>query len=554
MNFRSTPECVRSIGRAFGLVALGLSSLLSHSSAAAIRDITDKFSILLCRSSDSAAPQNMAYWRGFLADRTAGGVASYWWETSLGTYDLGRSDLRGWYVVPKTTAEWRALGSTSAKIKACIDAAAADTTNAYSIPSGNRVLVISHPGVGTQASGNSALVGSDANTGTIAHEAGHALGLVHSYSNDFGYLNAWWAERGEYDDPWDAMSWALGFPVATPFGAAPAWLSGPTLDSLGWLPRSRVITAGSDGKRSATYTLAALTHPEVSGALMLRVPFDIEDPQHYFAIEFRQRDSWDASLPADAVLIHEVTKVYDTGGNYKGHAPRLYRDLTRSDKPPLDAVIMPGLIIRTINIDPAAHTAQVSVVNEFVQRCQQPYVWREITAGDLVCVTKADRAAIKLENQNSASNMLPDGGCKQGFAWREAQPPDILNDYGGDLVCVSQAVRDREQANNAAHANRTNPSRLTYGPNTCKPGLVWREVDEWDYVCVTPQERTMVQQQNQAGPARTSPSGGAFGPDTCLPGFVWRDAFVGDHVCVTGNERTLAAVQNSVRQQRWITP
>lgn len=520
---------------------------------AAIRDLTDRFSILLCRSSDSTPPaQDMAYWRDLLVNRGAGGLASYWWENSLGTYDLGQSALRGWYIVPKTTAQWTALGSTANKIQACIDQAAADMANPYTVPAGNHVLVIAHPYVGIQASGRNALVGSDSNIGAIAHEAGHALGLIHSYSNDLAYQNIWWAERGEYDDPWDAMSWSLGFPIPTRFGAAPAMLSGPTLDFLGWLPRNRIVTVGADGQRAATYTLAALSHPEANGALLLRIPFDPDDPQHYFTVEFRQKDSWDANLPADTILIHEFEKVFDNELKYKGHAPRLYRDLTKSDKPPLDTVVMPGLMIRTISIDLASHTATVAVVNEWSRRCLRGYVWREIIPSDLICVTPQDRTASRKESTDSASHAFPDGQCRQGYTWRDLFPPNFGEEYPGDLACVTEAQRMREHGNNSAHSGRVNPTRLTFGPNACKAGFVWREVDQWDWVCVTPTERSGARQQNTAGPSRRSPSGGPFGPDTCLPGFVWRDAFTGDHVCVTPAERAATSAQNSVREQRWI--
>ena len=81
------------------------------------------------------------------------------------------------------------------------------------------------------------------------------------------------AAIGEYDDPWDAMSWANSYVATTPFGYAPTALVAPHLERMGWLPRSRIAVHGAGGASETTYTLAATNHPEASGALLVRVPF-----------------------------------------------------------------------------------------------------------------------------------------------------------------------------------------------------------------------------------------------------------------------------------------
>lgn len=97
-------------------------------------------------------------------------------------------------------------------------------------------------------------------------------------------------------------------------------------------------------------------------------------------------------------------------------------------------------------------------------------------------------------------------------------------------------------------------SRLAYGPDTCKPGFVWREAVPDDHVCVPPAERDSAAQQNREAASHRLPNGGPYGPDTCVQGFVWRDAFSGDHVCVTPAARQQAANDNAQGPSRRVAP
>jgi hypothetical protein len=97
-------------------------------------------------------------------------------------------------------------------------------------------------------------------------------------------------------------------------------------------------------------------------------------------------------------------------------------------------------------------------------------------------------------------------------------------------------------------------SPLTYGPDTCKPGFVWREAVPDDHVCVTPATRDAVKNQNLTADRNRTTGGGAHGTDTCLAGFVWRDAFPGDHVCVTPDARQQALNDNARVASRRVAP
>jgi hypothetical protein len=88
--------------------------------------------------------------------------------------------------------------------------------------------------------------------------------------------------------------------------------------------------------------------------------------------------------------------------------------------------------------------------------CIQGYVWREAAPGDNVCVTPAVRDATQAQNANAVQNRDPNGAygsnsCKQGFVWREA--------FDGDVVCVTPDVRAATKADNAAAASRKQASQ-----------------------------------------------------------------------------------------------
>lgn len=81
--------------------------------------------------------------------------------------------------------------------------------------------------------------------------------------------------------------------------------------------------------------------------------------------------------------------------------------------------------------------------------------------------------------------------CINGFVWREAR--------AGDRVCVTPAVRERTQRENARAPSLVDPAG---GPYACLRGYVWREAFDGDTVCVTPQTRGETLEDNRMAPAR----------------------------------------------------
>ena len=349
------------------------------------------------------------------------------------------------------------------------------------------------------------------------------------------------------------MAWANSYRATTPFGDAPSGLVAAHLDRLGWLPRSRAIVHGFDGAVETTYTLAAINHPEAAGALLVRVPYDPGDPYRYYTVEFRRQDGWSAGIPADVVLIHEVKRNRDAGGNLTGpQIAWLQRDLSRPDKAPAQTLDANGVRITVVSTNAAANQAVVRVRSEMSGRCLMGFVWREAGPNDRVCVPPAERTETREENRLADSRRQPGGGpwgpdtCRQGFVWREA----YLNDH----VCVPPPSRTRARASNAAAASRGNAARTVFGPNACRQGFVWREADNFDWVCVTPAVRQRTREENALADSRRQPGGGPWGPDTCRQGFVWREAYPNDHVCVPPPSRTAARDDNAQASGRLAIP
>jgi hypothetical protein len=132
--------------------------------------------------------------------------------------------------------------------------------------------------------------------------------------------------------------------------------------------------------------------------------------------------------------------------------------------------------------------------------------------------------------------------CKQGFVWREA--------VADDHVCVTPATRSEAAKENALGASRREPRGGADGPDTCRQGFVWRGAIPSDHVCVTAEVREATAAENRLKNERIPPPAPPKGSDTCKQGFVWREAVKDDHVCVASEIRSAAAKDNSLAASR----
>jgi hypothetical protein len=489
------------------------------------------WSFLLCKFSDSPTPpNNVNYYHNLTINSGTKGLDDYIKSISYGQADLSGSVVHGWYTEPHTLAYEQGLSNRWQRVQDCIDAAAASATDPYVPPAGQRIYVITSPGVDLAGWENTAAIGGDdVALPEIAHEFGHGVGLEHSWSNDVTWKDASWAGGGEYDNPWDLMSAANVYVDPTgDFGGGPPDLDGHHLDEMGWVPKSRILTLGVDGILSRTVTLAALTHPEASGYLLARIPFDSTDRFHYYTLEYRTPDSWDAGIPASIVMINEVKN----NGSY--YQTTLIRQLGSfagtGDGPPVQSLSVNGVNIAVKGT--SGNTAMIEISTQFALNCAQGYVWREASPIDRVCVTPATRTATAADNAQAGARHEPNSTtCNQGYVWREAYP--------GDVVCVTPATRAQAKTDDAEAYAHVNESLVSYGPNTCQQGYVWRDGDDYDYVCVSGATRSQTAADNAAAGGRH-----VANSDICLQGYVWREAWPNDHVCVTPATRAEAAADN----------
>jgi hypothetical protein len=471
-----------------------------------------------------------------------GGLNDYWSDVSNRGVNLQGSVVVGWYAEPFTIAQAQAR-DRGQRYQDCIDAARYAPADPYTPPGGQLVAVITSPGIDLFGmDGVGAFLPVDVDLGGMTHEVGHGLGFNHSFSDDPDFRDAPWAQIGEYDDQWDIMSFANTFSKSTPnYGFGGPALNGVHSDRMGWIPRDQILTFGANGVSYGTVQLVPL-YGSAAGTKLIRIPFDPGDLFRYYTVEYRTKSSWDSSVPADIVMIHETRQHSD--GQYYSY---LLRDHTGA-RSPVQSLNANGVTINVDSINPVTHQASITISTAMTDRCLQGYVWREADASDHVCVTPAVRTATAQDNALASARRNPNGGpygpdtCLQGYVWREA--------FGGDHVCVTPAVRTRTAQENSAASSLINPARIAYGPNTCSVGYVWREADSMDYVCVTGSIRDETRFENLLAPFRRSPTGGPYGPDTCLIGYVWREAFPGDHACVTGNSRSQAAEDNKHAHER----
>lgn len=271
------------------IFALVSASPSSASSASVVGNTP--WAVLLCKYADSSAvPMTKAQAITTFTQPGNASMYDYWRDNSNGTIDLGGSVVDDWQAIGKTTDYHTGAGLTADRYKLVSDCIASHP-NVKVTPT-TRVLTLTNTANGHDSGGYQSSVYANATVleGTnIAslyfrgQEMGHAYGLNHAYDSGGD-------PSGEYRDEYDVM------------GNNSVGLSAPDRYALGWLNGSRVATRST---ALPSYELSAPFHNTRPGWDAIRVD-DPTDATHFYMVEYRQQESWDAAIPFDGVVIHEV--------------------------------------------------------------------------------------------------------------------------------------------------------------------------------------------------------------------------------------------------------
>ncbi len=273
---------------------------------------------LLCKFADVAdEPKDLAFFEGMFANQP-GGLDHYWREVSYETIDIVGSTAIDWVILPGIhTSYVPTPGSgTSADLTQLFDDCTAvvdlfvDFSNGGTPFAGinlmfNDVLDCCAWGGGRFATldGISKTWRTTweppwayANEGVIAHEMGHGFGLPHA--------NNWDGDGNPYDSPWDVMSAATSYAVDdTTYGRLGKHVNAYHKDQLGWFAAERRYEPAADSDTTIQLDHTALA--ESSNYQLIRIPIAKSDRWYTVEARFRSGD-YDASLPGDCVIIHQV--------------------------------------------------------------------------------------------------------------------------------------------------------------------------------------------------------------------------------------------------------
>jgi hypothetical protein len=265
-----------------------------------------RWAIILCRLGDvPGEPHPPSFYRNFFTESGAGtgGAFDYWRDVTYGTIDLTGSRVFGWFTIPQTTADYEQLRPSfpAARWTLLSWGLAAAQANAVDLaPFSHRAIVFNTSTDSGAVGGTDAVLGMGTwHPAFACHEMGHGMGLDH----------AWRANPDQaYGDPWDVMSlFTSYFPFDGAYGQSGPGLVAPHLDRLRCLPAARVLDLPVNDF-SARVVLAALNRPSAPGYLAVKLAGSRAgnacDRTYYF--ELRRKVDWDAGIPRDTVLAHEV--------------------------------------------------------------------------------------------------------------------------------------------------------------------------------------------------------------------------------------------------------
>lgn len=263
---------------------------------------------ILCRYSDSVAttPKDANFFTGFF-NNTRPGLDHYFRDISFNNIDLAGTYTVGWFNLPQPRSYYFTADPPNFQRMAADCTAAANAVVDFSTVQG--INMFFNQNTGCCAWGGSQTMTLDGVTRSfpitymppggifqsiLAHEMGHSFGWAHS-ANALGTT---------YQSGWDVMSndrFNQAAATDALYGSVGQNTIAYNLDKVGWIPANRKFTAGIG---STTIDLEKLSLPGAGNYLMAQIP--INGTTDFYTVEARFRNSYDAKLPNDAVVIHRV--------------------------------------------------------------------------------------------------------------------------------------------------------------------------------------------------------------------------------------------------------
>lgn len=268
---------------------------------------------IACKFSDYAdEPRTMAYLTSMYRN-TYPGLDHYWREQSYDNINLTGSTAAGWFTLPHPSTYYQTLPggnlNMSLTVQDCVSVADpyVNFANYYGINMMfNEVLGaysygggwgLNLDGVQKNWSVTWLLPWAFTNIVGTEHEMGHGFGLPHS-SGNYGQV---------YDNQWDVMSdmWS-NCPNSTypPFGCLGQHTITEYKGLLGWLS---FWSEWHTGRGQGVVELSRLALPP-PGTLLKYAIWIGGVGTHYYTFEARQHTGYDAKLPGEGIIIHEIDK------------------------------------------------------------------------------------------------------------------------------------------------------------------------------------------------------------------------------------------------------